>query len=169
MTDKPAPSCRGLDSDEEPDIQKICEDVAMGKSLVRACEGTRFTVWSFLRRLAADDRLQIIYDSAKQSSGASHASVIIDKANWLMEHGKDLTKEEIQAHRVALEKLQWVAARMFPRDWAESKTKVHELGGSFMEALEKIESSDRPRKAKLINGRSSHPEHRSVEYTEVES
>ena len=153
-------TAHGLDSDEEPDIAKVCEDVANGKSLARACDDTKFTVWSFLRRVAADERLQLIYDSAKQSSGASHASRIIDKAEWLMANGKNLTKEEIQAHRVALEKLQWTAARLFPRDWAERKTSVHELGGSFVDALQRVETirlGDKASKAKVVNGRTSRP------------
>lgn len=104
------------------DIPGICDDVAAGASLLKACTERGIHSGHTLALLRTDDRLWANYERARAVRGDAQghrASEIIDA----VERGE----LEPDRARVMLDGVKWTAGRMAPKLWGDKVS--HELGG----------------------------------------
>ena len=119
---------------------QVCQDLASGMSIRQASEAAGTQIWSILRYAAADANRDKVFSLARECCGESHASLIIEKAMYLLE-APDLSQAQVMAIRTALDKLQWTAARLHHKHWGEKTTTEVDLGSNFMTALQRVESA----------------------------
>ena len=141
------PTTRKSEACPDEACRAVCELVATGISVTKACEQANVVKGTFLMRAGRDPDIAAMYQSARFAQGDAHFDLIIDKIHEMLNDSGGMTKEQARSVRVALDKLQWTAAKLKPLSYADRKITEHEIGGNFAAALEKIESI----KAKTID------------------
>ncbi len=111
-------------------VDRIIERISAGEPLQKICEDADMPACSTVQRWRRDKSdFAKLYSLAREEAADAYADRIMDLANSLIDSRKNVTREEIQAVRVALEALKWAASKLRPGIYGDmTRVAGHDAG-----------------------------------------
>ena len=137
----------------ETTLQRIAD----GEGMVTLCKEMGVHPYTARQWIMADPRRMNAYNEAYTFQADTRADQVDDIANNLIENGKDMSNQEVQALRSAIDALKWSAAVKNGRKYADRKNidmptaqtpeqareEIRQLQKEFGPALAMIESGNK--------------------------
>ncbi len=121
-------------------LNKICEQIALGKSLRSICKDKEMpSLKSVVKWLNEDKNFQDKYSVARENRGDLYGEMINDIALEVL-----TGKIDWQRARVTIDALKWTSARMSPKKYGDRQD-ITVKSTSYVKELEKVQDTIRER------------------------
>ena len=121
-------------------LNKICEQIALGKSLRSICKDKEMpSLKSVVKWLNEDKDFQDKYSVARENRGDLYGEMINDIALEVL-----TGKIDWQRARVTIDALKWTSARMSPKKYGDRQD-ITVKSTSYVKELEKVQDTIRER------------------------
>jgi hypothetical protein len=134
---------------------RICEQLADGKTLREVCKGEDMPPEATVRRWVLDDRegFAAQYTRAREIGYQSMADELLEisdngQNDWMVRHGDDdsgwqANGEHLQRSRLRVDTRKWMLSKALPKIYGDKVINTHEAGDSLTEFLGTIAGQPR--------------------------
>ncbi len=118
-------------------VDRIIERISAGESLRKICDDADMPDCSTVQRWRRDKpEFAKLYILAREEAADAFADRIMTMANELIERREKVTREEIQAVRVAIDALKWAASKLRPSTYGDMTRHAGHDAGPLTVAVE---------------------------------
>ncbi|MCZ6861287.1 MAG: hypothetical protein O7I42_13605 [Alphaproteobacteria bacterium] len=118
-------------------VDRIIERISAGEPLQKICNDADMPNCSTVQRWRRDKpEFTKLYLLAREEAADSYADRIMTMANELIDRREKVTREEIQAVRVAIDALKWAASKLRPSTYGDMTRHAGHDAGPLTVAVE---------------------------------
>ncbi len=118
-------------------VDRIIERISAGESLRKICDDADMPDCSTVQRWRRDKSdFAKLYILAREEAADAFADRIMTMANELIDRREKVTREEIQAVRVAIDALKWAASKLRPSTYGDMTRHAGHDAGPLTVAVE---------------------------------
>lgn len=117
------PGAKKLPGDKRPAMERsiaVCERVAGGMSLTKACRAEGIKDWTVLRLVAKHEALRILYEESRVACVESRVAGLAEQADVVMRFAKRSGKQAaayVSAFATKARIAQWEGERLMPKKY----------------------------------------------------